>query len=202
LIIPLSLSLPLSENQKNLLADARRMNQVPVTAIPKHFYNCNMLDILILNAIWVKFDAVTSLLGKAYFLNGSRNYSHIYGSSTVNLMQLRHMGCMALLFWDSSFLFSKLCSFISRIWEFGLAMVLILIHVFGSSNGSILGLQEFQKHFFESSSCCLGVSNGSYACCMLTFRDKNFCSMSTFSGDSCVKRYQGACVCELICFGT
>lgn len=67
--------------------------------------------------------------------------------------------------------------------------------------GSKLELQEFLKHFFESSSCCLGVSNGPYACCILTYRDKNFCSMSSFSGDSCVKRYQGACVCELICFG-
>ncbi|XP_065618930.1 insulin-degrading enzyme-like 1, peroxisomal [Quercus suber] len=40
-----------SENQKNLLSDAWRMNQVLVIAFAKHIYNCKMLDISILNAI-------------------------------------------------------------------------------------------------------------------------------------------------------
>ena len=47
--------LSLRESVKTYSLDACRINQVLVTAVAKHFYNCKMLDMLVLNAKWVKF---------------------------------------------------------------------------------------------------------------------------------------------------
>ena len=49
------LSLTHAENQKNLLSDAWRMNQVLLTAFANHFCNSKMLDMLILNGLFSHF---------------------------------------------------------------------------------------------------------------------------------------------------
>jgi hypothetical protein len=151
--------------------------------------------------LYERSSRLASLLGKAYFLNGSRNYSHIYGSSTVNLMHKLDIWAVRPVYIQieaSSFPSCVPLEAAFGIWA-----------SHGSHSHTCVRIQQWQQirtaesseTLFESSSCCLGVCNVFYASCILTLRDKNFCRMLSFSGDSCVKRYQGACVCELIFFG-